>query len=109
MVGLAGKEHNNGGIEVDAGPRGLAWMEGYGGLSGEGGYSDVVIFCVWGGWRGSVMRRDHKPCSCRLARSGLRENQKPSSVPSVLLQADGGVLCHRGASGEVGEGGVEGG
>lgn len=35
--GLAGPEYNNGRIEEDVAPRGLAWMEGYGGVF-EGGW-----------------------------------------------------------------------
>lgn len=37
MEGLASPEHNNGCIEEDIAPRGLAWMECYGGVWGDGG------------------------------------------------------------------------
>ncbi len=43
MEGLAGPEHNNGCIEEDVSPRGLAWMEGYGGVWGVDGDG------FWGG------------------------------------------------------------
>lgn len=37
------------------------------------------------------MCRDPEPCSCRLARSGLGENQQLTSVPSVLLRLMAGA------------------
>lgn len=36
MEGLVSPQHNNGGIEEDGAPRGLAWMEGYGVVLGGG-------------------------------------------------------------------------
>lgn len=77
MQGLCSLGHNNGRIEEDVAPRGLAWMECYGRVWGAAG----MFFGM-----GVVMRRDPEPCSCRLARSGLGENQQLTSVPSVLLR-----------------------
>ncbi|KAK2842810.1 hypothetical protein Q5P01_013010 [Channa striata] len=77
MESLAALEHNNGRIEGDVAPRGLAWMEGYVGVWGVMG-----MFLSGGGF---VMHIDPDPCSCRLARSSLGEKRQLTSVPSVLL------------------------
>lgn len=56
------------------------WCRGLGGWWG----------CFSDGGVGGVMRRGTEPCSCRLARSGLRENRQLTSGPGALLRPGGG-------------------
>lgn len=52
-----------------------------------------VMEGLWGCFfaRGGCMQRNPEPCSCRLARSGLRENRQLASVPSVLQRLMAGA------------------
>lgn len=66
----------------------------------EGVCASVGMFWVAGGlFRGGVvMGRDPDPCSCRLARSNLRENRLLISMPGVLsvCVCEGGYAVIRG-------------